>query len=318
MGRMSITIDDIRHHLEDGSNGYYKNNEEQLFLEDFYKIGFDLKAYDVLDQKIERYPQINFEYDDLKALNLNLLNDNFLYFLNQNQKYEDLLFDIAKDYYDNFLEYSSECKTIFEMVKGTFKKDIKYEDLVEKIDKKIYQLKRIIDVQLRSQEELSNLFDDDISKLLERKYYIRGSLYFNDLMTEIQKLERNTSNFFKNDSFRTLKFLNNAIEKYEDLKVKLLNLEERYGVDLYASDKRSYADMQEKIMYSPNLLEPQNSANEANNFLSLDELLNKISSKMKVPLNKDIYVNFLALNRIDEHFRDISSFRDKIGSLFKN
>ena len=68
MGRMSITIDDIRHHLEDGSNGYYKNNEEQLFLEDFYKIGFDLKAYDVLDQKIERYPQINFEYDDLKAI----------------------------------------------------------------------------------------------------------------------------------------------------------------------------------------------------------------------------------------------------------
>lgn len=318
MGRMSITIDDIRHHLEDGSNGYYKNNEEQLFLEDFYKIGFDLKAYDVLDQKIERYPQINFEYDDLKALNLNLLNDNFLYFLNQNQKYEDLLFDIAKDYYDNFLEYSSECKTIFEMVKGTFKKETSYEDLVEKIDKKIYQLKRIIDVQLRSQEELSNLFDDDISKLLERKYYIRGSLYFNDLMTEIQKLERNTSNFFKNDSFRTLKFLNNAIEKYEDLKVKLLNLEERYGVDLYASDKRSYADMQEKIMYSPNLLEPQNSANEANNFLSLDELLNKISSKMKVPLNKDIYINFLALNRIDEHFRDISAFRDKIGSLFKN
>ena len=318
MGRMSITIDDIRQHLEDGSNGYYKNNEEQLFLEDFYKIGFDLKAYDVLDQKIKRYPQINFEYDDLKALNLNLLNDNFLYFLNQNQKYEDLLFDIAKDYYDNFLEYSSECKTIFEMVKGTFKKDTKYEDLVEKIDKKIYQLKRIRDIQLRSREELSNLFDDDISKLLERKYYIRGSLYFNDLMTEIQKLERNTSNFFKNDSFRTLKFLNNAIEKYEDLKVKLLNLEERYGVDLYSSDKRSYADMQEKIMYSPNLLEPQNSANEANNFLSLDELLNKISSKMKVPLNKDIYVNFLALNRIDEHFRDISSFRDKIGSLFKN
>lgn len=318
MGRMSITIDDIRHHLEDGSNGYYKNNEEQLFLEDFYKIGFDLKAYDVLDQKIERYPQINFEYDDLKALNLNLLNDNFLYFLNQNQKYEDLLFDIAKDYYDNFLEYSSECKTIFEMVKGTFKKETSYEDLVEKIDKKIYQLKRIIDVQLRSREELSNLFDDDISKLLERKYYIRGSLYFNDLMTEIQKLERNTSNFFKNDSFRTLKFLNNAIEKYEDLKVKLLNLEERYGVDLYSSDKRSYADMQEKIMYSPNLLEPQNSANEANNFLSLDELLNKISSKMKVPLNKDIYINFLALNRIDEHFRDISAFRDKIGSLFKN
>ena len=318
MGRMSITIDDIRHHLADGSNGYYKNNEEQLFLEDFYKIGFDLKAYDVLDQKIERYPQINFEYDDLKALNLNLLNDNFLYFLNQNQKYEDLLFDIAKDYYDNFLEYSSECKTIFEMVKGTFKKDTKYEDLVEKIDKKIYQLKMIRDIQLRSREELSNLFDDDISKLLERKYYIRGSLYFNDLMTEIQKLERNTSNFFKNDSFRTLKFLNNAIEKYEDLKVKLLNLEERYGVDLYASDKRSYADMQEKIMYSPNLLEPQNSANEANNFLSLDELLNKISSKMKVPLNKDIYINFLALNRIDEHFRDISAFRDKIGSLFKN
>ena len=318
MGRMSITIDDIRQHLEDGSNGYYKNNEEQLFLEDFYKIGFDLKAYDVLDQKIERYPQINFEYDDLKALNLSLLNDNFLYFLNQNQKYEDLLFDIAKDYYDNFLEYSSECKTIFEMVKGTFKKDTKYEDLVEKIDKKIYQLKRIRDIQLRSREELSNLFDDDISKPLERKYYIRDSLYFNDLMTEIQKLERNTSNFFKNDSFRTLKFLNNAIEKYEDLKVKLLKLEERYGVDLYSSDKRSYADMQEKIMYSPNLLEPQNSANEANNFLSLDELLNKISSKMKVPLNKDIYINFLALNRIDEHFRDISSFRDKIGSIFKN
>ena len=93
MGRMSITIDDIRH-LEDGSNGYYKNNEEQLFLEDFYKIGFDLKAYDVLDQKIKRYPQINFEYDDLKALNLNLLNDISM-FLNQS-KYEDLLFDIAK------------------------------------------------------------------------------------------------------------------------------------------------------------------------------------------------------------------------------
>ena len=66
-------------------------------------------------------------------------------------------------------------------------------------------------------------------------------------MTEIQKLERNTSNFFKNDSFRTLKFLNNAIEKYEDLKIKLLNLEERYGVDLYSSDKRSYAMCKKKL-----------------------------------------------------------------------
>ena len=32
MGRMSITIDDIRHHLEDGSNGYYKNNEEHKYV----------------------------------------------------------------------------------------------------------------------------------------------------------------------------------------------------------------------------------------------------------------------------------------------
>ena len=38
-------------------------------------------------------------------------------------------------------------------------------------------------------------------------------------------------------------------------------------------------------MYSPNLLEPQNSVNEANNFLSLDELLNKFLQN-EVPLNK--------------------------------
>ena len=61
-----------------------KYSEEQHFLDEFYKIGFKNRAHDVLDQKIDKYPKINFEYDDLKNIDLDLLNTNFQTFLNNN------------------------------------------------------------------------------------------------------------------------------------------------------------------------------------------------------------------------------------------
>ena len=95
MGRMHITLNDIVNYLKSDINKY---SEEQHFLDEFYKIGFKNRAHDVLDQNIDKYPKINFEYDDLKNIDLHLLNTNFQTFLN-NEPFDDVLFDIAENHY---------------------------------------------------------------------------------------------------------------------------------------------------------------------------------------------------------------------------
>ena len=51
---------------------------------------------------------------------------------------------------------------------------------------------------------------------------------------------------------------------------------------------------------------------------SFDKLSNTISKNMEMDLNKDIYVNFLALNRIEEHYKDIYNLKNNIGSILES
>ena len=105
MGRMFITFDNLNDYLNSQYNEYC---DEQRFLNDFYNVGFTKTSREVFDLNIERYPQIDFSYDDFKQLDHERLYDNYKMFLGYNESIDDTLFYIAENYYENFLDFASQ------------------------------------------------------------------------------------------------------------------------------------------------------------------------------------------------------------------
>ena len=317
MGRMHITLDDIINYLKSDINKY---SEEQQFLDEFYKIGFKNRAHDVLDQNIDKYPKINFEYDDLKNIDLHLLNTNFQTFLNNNEPFDDVLFDIAENHYEAFKKLSSDYQIIFDMVKESFRNDIDHEALINKIDEKIDELYNLRRIQIDGQKKLTSVFNDDISKFIEEKYSLRNN-YSNDrmrwILREFQNIEKDTNYFFKKDAQRTLLFFQETINKYQELKEVIINNSGSLDKDSY-SDEMSYKEVEASMMYSANEPLEEENSKEKFEIFSFDKLSNTISKNMEIDLNKDIYINFLALNRIEEHYKDIYNLKHNIGSILES
>ena len=61
-GRFEITLNDLENHLSSIQDSHYVD----IFLNDFFEIGFTKSSYQVLDQNYQdNNIQINFTYDDL-------------------------------------------------------------------------------------------------------------------------------------------------------------------------------------------------------------------------------------------------------------
>ena len=62
MGRIEITLNDLENHLLSKKDSQHV----EVFLNNFFEIGFTKKSHEVLDQNYQdNNIQINFTYDDL-------------------------------------------------------------------------------------------------------------------------------------------------------------------------------------------------------------------------------------------------------------
>ena len=51
--------------------------------------------------------------------------------------------------------------------------------------------------------------------------------------------------------------------------------------------------------------------------LSFDDIAENVFTRLNVTLNSDIYINFLALRRIEEHYKEIKFLKDNLGQILK-
>ena len=215
MGRFEITLNDLENHLSSIQDSHYVD----IFLNDFFEIGFTKSSYEVLDQNYQdNNIQINFTYDDLIKHNNENLYNKFLNFLQKEEKYDDVLFYIAEIFFNEFNNYKSNYELQFKIIKETFVKRSDFKDLINKVNEKIRLFERLLNQVEQNYKRSRNILNNDLSKIInnfEPNKFNNGLL--KSLSYEIDEFENNTNSFFESDFEKTKRFLN-TIENLRILK----------------------------------------------------------------------------------------------------
>lgn len=323
MGRIEITLNDLENHLLSKKNSRHVED----FLNNFFEIGFAKKSHEVLDQNnLSNIIGINFSYDELVRQDNKKLYEKFLNFLERREKYDDALFDIAESYYDKFKSYRLENINIFRSYKNTFLKRSNFTDIVNKIDKKIKLYERLLKQTRLGYERVSNLIDDDLIRSIYNLETNKFNRDFIDYISyELKDFENDNQNFFYNDLNKTLDFFERAIQKLFEIKERILryeNEENKINQERYSSSEKMMNEESDSEMSA--MLRPSFMSNESfedfeqsDKILSFEDIEHNIFKKLFVQINHEIYINFLAIKRIEEHYNNINLFKNTLGKILK-
>ena len=322
MGRFEITLNDLENHLSSRKDSHYV----KTFLNDFFEIGFTKSSYEVLDQNYQdNNIQINFTYDDLLRLNDENLYNRFLNFLEKEEKYDDVLFNIAENYFNKFNNFKSSYDFQFKIIKETYVKRTNFKDLINKVDEKIRLFERLLDQVHQNYKRSRNILNNDLSKIInnfEPNKFNDGLL--KSLSYEIDEFENNTNAFFDNDFEKTKSFFLNNIEKLR----RLMGTISAYETQMKSQQENNLKGNQimyeersnlESAMFQPRYLNKESfdELEKSEAIASFDDIAENIFNRLNVSLNSDIYINFLALRRIGQHYKDIKYLRDNLGKILK-
>ena len=323
MGRFEITLNDLENHLSSIQDSHYVD----IFLNDFFEIGFTKSSYQVLDQNYQdNNIQINFTYDDLIKHNNENLYNKFLNYLQKVEKYDDVLFYIAEIFFNEFNNYKSNYELQFKIIKETFVKRSDFKDLINKVNEKIRLFERLLNQVEQNYKRSRNILNNDLSKIInnfEPNKFNNG--FLKSLSYEIDEFENNTNSFFESDFEKTKHFFLNTIDSLRILKERI----SEYEIKLYNSQEENNL-MSNQVMYeeSSNLesamFQPRYLNKEAfeeleksEEILSFDDIAENVFTRLNVSLNSDIYINFLALRRIEQHYKEIKFLKDNVGQILK-
>lgn len=316
MGRMLITFDELYSYLNYRYDIY---TDEQRFLNDFYNIGFIKKSNEVLDLNVQKYPQIDFSYDDLTRVDKEIFYKNYKDFLLSNEKLDDILFYIAENYYETFMNFKSEFTNQFAIIKSTFVKRPDFEKLVSSIDIKINYFKDMLNRVQYSRED-RNLTARDLSMSLKGIQFDKANYeLFNDISNDISNFENMNQRYFDRDRTETIRYFEIAISNLEKIRDKLTLNEDRY--DRYENNVSFTENINSEMSapkMAPSFSEESDEFDQINLIEDFNELRYRLLNEIGIRINSDIYINFLALNRVQEHYEDINELKSNIGTILKN
>ena len=314
MGRMLITYDDLNSYLNNKYNIY---SEEQRFLNDFFNIGFTTHSSEILNLNIERNPQIDFEYDDLVKMDRDKLNKNYKKFLKINEQVDDVLFHIAENYYEIFMKFKSRYISTFDLIKSSFVKMPNFDDLITKIELKINYFEEMLNRVKYSHEE-KNLIKRDLSSSLKGIQFNNNFKLFDDISNDILNFEDMNERYFNRDKFETIKFFETAIINLEKIRDKLIfkGQSERYQDKINLNENMNF-QMSSSAM-APAKFDSSGEIPSIESIKNFNRLSETILDEIKFYVHSDIYLNFLAIDRINEHYKDISNLQNTLGKILKS
>ena len=323
MGRIEITLNDLENHLLSKKNSRHVED----FLNNFFEIGFAKKSHEVLDQNnLSNIIGINFSYDELVRQNNKTLYEKFLNFLKRREKYDDALFDIAENYYDKFKSYRLENINIFESYKNTFLKRSNLSDIVNKIDDKIKLYRRFLEQTQLGYNRVSLLFNDDLRKsIINFKTDKFNHDFIDNISFELNNLENENYKFFNDDFRKTIIFYETAIDRLMGIKEKILryqNESNKTNPERYSSSEkimREESDYEMSAMLRPSFMnyESFEEFKKTDEISSFEDIKNNIFETLFVSIDYEIYINFLAIKRIDEHYNNINLLKNSLGKILK-
>lgn len=323
MGKFFINLNDIMASLEDE---HIANYEVEQFINKFFQIGFECKADDVFNQNKSLYFELNFEFDQFKGININKIYKHYKNFIKNNELYDDILFFIAENYFNEYKKFQQEHNAYFNIFKRTFIKKPNYSQLIKLVRD---QIRRLSGFKETLDQYISDIeyYNRDLSEVFEKNYLNNKNDYNSSIYSQIQDLQNLMFSFIKRDDRRLQEFFDLILSKYYNLEDDLLSLTDPNRIrDTRRSSREDMLEM--SMSYS---LERQSNEenidiqkmlekikNEKNNIDTFDKLCDKIDEIFNFRINQDLLINFISSKRIHEHVKDIEDLKVNFGSILKD
>ena len=155
MDKNLITLYELQLYVKSWGNS--NNDKVKIFLENVFQMGISSRYDDI-------FPMTEFEYGDLLILDQEFIYKEYLKFLEKNEIFDDVLFYIAENEYQNF----------YEQIKYAFKplEDItKHFKTRKKLIEEEIERKRQEEIEQKKHEELMKKLREEIQNESENEEY---------------------------------------------------------------------------------------------------------------------------------------------------
>ena len=349
MGTILLNIEKLNDFFinPDVSNSW-ENSLIKEFIERAFLIGKDKTIEDVFEKDLGL---ISLQFDHYEFFKLSKNKKAVQFFNNYIQEKEDLddvLFDLAENNYyeflwlynDNYtppierpyLEVSSSKPELNENRDSFFTSVNKKQEerstevakIIAEIDKKIEFANQILN-QLKLKRNLGqdNLLNENLKDLIQAQIYRmmidgvneKDIKNWESLLSDASRQIEGASQFFEEDYNRTADYFQRTLEDLQKLRDDIINLDLRDfegDTNFNSSINERYEDEFSMVM---NNMSSSSYDLEEDEPETVEETLDRLTSKLNITINKDIFVNTFAMNRFFEYYNDIGTFKSDISPI---
>ena len=349
MGSLKINIETLNNFfLKPNTDNSWENGQIEKFIKRAFSIGKDKTIEDVFEKNLGLI-QLEFDYFEFFKLSKN--NNAKKYFENyieNDSDFDDVLFDLAENYFDEFNKLYKEnyfpprekpeiryaASESFSVSKRDDFKNSIFDKFYEQRDKEKPDLKPILDElvkkiefcqtildQLNSNQNLGqeNLLNENLKKLLQVQTdkAMKGDLnknnlrFWENLLYRYSMQEEETRRFFEEDHYRTKEFFKNTLCELQTIKEMILNFEfNSNNKDENLNSSLSYErdnSLDLQMSMSSNFFDYEEEIPE-----TLEETLNRLTKKINITINKDLFVNSFAIERFFDYYKDIRKIKSDV------
>ena len=346
MGSIILDIQKLNNFFVNPDNqSSWENQEIEKFIKRAFLIGKDKTIEDVFEKDLGL---ISLQFDHYEFFKLSK-NKNAVQFFNkfikEKEDFDDVLFDLAENNYNDFywlyndnyhppierpkLEISASASESFESRNTIVENFSQREDetqsdikpIIKEIESKIEFVEGIL-YQLKFKRDMGqeNLLNDNIKNLIQSHIYKRmkdGSYpeeisYWEKLLNSASAQIEEANDFFNNDHSRTREFFERTLSDLENLKYQILNIDlNEFGVDKnFSSNLNEIYDDSFSVEMSS--VYPGSYDFEEEIPETIEETLDRLTRKINITINKDLFVNTFAMDRFFTYDKDITKIKSDV------
>ena len=346
MGSIILDIQKLNNFFVNPDNqNSWENEEIEKFIKRAFLIGKDKTIEDVFEKDLGL---ISLQFDHYEFFKLSK-NKNAVQFFNnfikEKEDFDDVLFDLAENNYNDFywlyndnyhppierpkLEISASASESFESRNTILENFSQREDeiqsdikpIIEEIEAKIefvegilYQLKLKRDMGQENllNDNLKNLIQSHIYKRMKEGGYPEEISYWENLLKTTSEQIEEANDFFNNDYSRTREFFERTLSDLENLKYQILNIDlNEFGADKnFSSNLNEIYDDSFSVEMSS--VYPGSYDFEEEIPETIEETLDRLTRKINITINKDLFVNTFAMDRFFTYDKDITKMKSEV------
>ena len=346
MGSIILDIEKLNNFFVNTDNrNSWENKEIEKFIKRAFLIGKDKTVEDVFKKELGL---ISLQFDHYEFFKLSK-NKNAVQFFNkyikEKEDFDDVLFDLAENNYNEFywlyddnyhppierpkLEIAASEPEPIENSNAIFKNIYEKEDqpisevvtIITEIEAKIEFTRQILyQLELKRDTGQENLLNDNVKNLIQSHIYKKMKEganqkeinHWESLLNDASKQIDEANKFFDEDYSRTADYFQKTLSDLQILKDNILNID----FNDFESDTNFSSSLNEKFEDSFSVemssVYPGSYDFEEEIPETVEETLNRLTKKINITINKDLFVNSFAIERFFDYYKDIRKIKSDV------